>query len=181
MISDVVCLHPYDRIFCVLSIWFTLGVFQCNARAQYKRLYGISSTCTNDLLYTLAMVGCFALPCVGLFDEHQFRMLHIISAVAFFSCIGFYAFIVGGEMDTHKDKFPEAQNEIKMMNGMKWIMLGTLVTFGISAGLFGPDFWLTPASEWAIVLIYVNYFAVLAMSSPYYDTIHPYGQLANKN
>jgi hypothetical protein len=60
---------------------------------------------------------------------------------------------------------------------MKWIMIGTLITFGISVGTWGTKFWLTPFSEWMIVLIYLNFFAVITLPSPFYDTIHPFGTL----
>jgi hypothetical protein len=73
-----------------------------------------------------------------------------------------------------------AKDAIDKVNKMKWTMLTTLVTFGISIGVFGSNFWLTPFSEWCIVLIYLNFFAVIVMPSPYYDTIHPFGNLEAK-
>ena len=63
---------------------------------------------------------------------------------------------------------------------MKWTMLATLLTFGFSVGVMGSDFWLTPLSEWALTLIYVNYFSVLVFTNPYYDSIHPYGKMITK-
>lgn len=83
-------------------------------------------------------------------------------------------------MTKHIDKFPGCETEIKWMNAAKWTMLATLLTFGINIAINGSNHWLTPASEWAIVLIYLNYFAVLCTTSPYYDTIHPYGKLVPK-
>ena len=110
MISDVVCLSIYDRIFCILTMFYTLGVFQTNIRANYKLLFGLSSNSTNDLMYYLGMVGAFALPMVGYFDEHNYRVIHVCAAVAFFASICFYAFLIGGEMSKHKEKFPESQS-----------------------------------------------------------------------
>src|SRR5688572_14360097 len=101
---------------------------------------------------------------IGFFDEHQFKSIHGASAIAFFGSTGFYAFIIGGVMSKNADKFPENSAEITRINQMKWTMLGTLLTFGISIGLFGTSFWLTPFSEWAITLIYVNYFSVLVFT-----------------
>lgn len=70
MISAVICIHPYDRVFCILTIWFTLGVMQVNIRAMYKILYEKIDTKINNLLYYLGFAGMFFLNCVGFFDEH---------------------------------------------------------------------------------------------------------------
>jgi len=43
MISDVICLHLYDRVFCILATFFCLATYQADVRAFYKRLYGIAS------------------------------------------------------------------------------------------------------------------------------------------
>jgi hypothetical protein len=104
-------------------------------------------------------------------------VIHGVSAGFFFGSTGFYAFIIGNVMSKNKDKFPNNGPEIDRMNQMKWTMLTTLLTFGASVGLFGSDFWLTPFSEWALTLIYVNYFSVLVFASPFYDSIHPYGKI----
>lgn len=180
MISDVICLPYFDRIFCILTCFFTMAVHQVNARAFYKKLDGIASPETNDLLLILALISCVSLPAIGFFDEHLYKTIHGVSAALFFGSTGFYAFIIGGVMAKNKDKFPENGNEIDRMNQMKWAMLGTLLTFGISVGVWGSNFWLTPLSEWAITLIYVNYFAVLVFTSQYYDSIHPYGKLVKQ-
>mmetsp|Transcript_9723 Transcript_9723/g.7330 ORF Transcript_9723/g.7330 Transcript_9723/m.7330 type:complete len:91 (+) Transcript_9723:199-471(+) len=43
MISDVICLPFYDRIFCILTTFFMFTVFQADARAFYHKLQGIAS------------------------------------------------------------------------------------------------------------------------------------------
>ena len=98
MISDVIFLPLYDRIFCIETIFFTLFVHQANIRAFYKKLYGIADPCTLDLLTLLGVLSCFALPLIGLFDEHQFKSLHMVFAITFFGCTGIFAFISGGVM-----------------------------------------------------------------------------------
>ena len=62
---------------------------------------------------------------------------------------------------------------------MKWIMLGTLVVLGI-AGANNPGGWLFPLSEWIVTLIFVNFFAIMSLTSSYYDTISPLGKLIPK-
>jgi len=56
-------------------------------------------------------------------------------------------------------------------------MLISLLTFGISIGLYGNGFWLTPFSEWVLVLVYLNFNFFLAFSNHYYESIHPHGKL----
>jgi hypothetical protein len=97
MISDVICLPIYDRVFCILTIFFTLAVHQTNIRAFYKTLYGVAPNGTNDFLYTIGIISCFALPLIGLFDE-SIMEIHGACAGAFFGCTGIYAFILGGQM-----------------------------------------------------------------------------------
>lgn len=180
MISAIILDTPYDRIFCILTTFFTLAVQQVNARAFYKRLYGISSQGTNDFLLVLAIISCVSLPMIGYFDEHQFKLIHGISAGAFFISTGVYAVMISNEMNKHKDKFPESQTEIARLMTLKWMLIGLITTFIVSIILNGSRGIVTPATEWTLVLIYLNYFGVLAFTSPYYDSIHPYGKLAKQ-
>lgn len=80
-------------------------------------------------------------------------------------------------MSKNRDKFPNNEAEITRLTQMKWTMFTTLLVFGISCLFFGRDSWLTPFSEWVVTLIYVNFFSVLVFTSPYYDSIHPYGKM----
>jgi hypothetical protein len=66
---------------------------------------------------------------------------------------------------------------IATLNNMKWIMLTVLLTLGFSAYVYGSGYWLTPASEWAVTLIYVNFFSVLSFTNKFYDTISPSGKM----
>ena len=66
------------------------------------------------------------------------------------------------------------------MNYVKLIMMATLVVLGLCCLLYGSDFWLTSVSEWAVMLLFVNYFAVLATTSRYYDSVHPYGKMIHQ-
>lgn len=70
MISDVICLPYYDRLFCILTCFFCLAVHQVNARAFYKKLNGIADPQTNDFLLILGIISCISLPMIGFFDEH---------------------------------------------------------------------------------------------------------------
>jgi len=180
MISDVICLPFYDRIFCLLSMFFTFGCFQIDCRAFFHRLHGIASDCENDTLLTLGLIATFALPAIGFFDEHNYSSIHGIMAVLFFGSVGIYAFIIGGVMQKNKDKFPESQwREIDLMNKMKWIMLLCLVLLAISASI-SSSFWLTPLSEWVTTILYVNYFAILSFTNQYYDSVHPFEAQSEK-
>ena len=105
MISDTICLKIYDRVFCILAIFFALGVQQTNVRAFYRVLYGLSSNSSNDRLYFLGMVSVICLPLIGYFDEHQYPVAHYALAIGFFGGTAFYAFMLSTQLNSHKDKF----------------------------------------------------------------------------
>jgi len=179
MISDVICLHLFDRIFCILSTFFCLATYQADVRAFYKKLYGIASDCENDTLLVLGLISTFTLPMIGYFDEHNYGTIHGISAVLFFGSCGIYAFIIGGVMTKNKDKFPTDEwDDIARMNKMKWIMLASLLTLLYSISKYGSNYWLTPFSEWTTTLLFVNYFGVLSFTNKFYDSVSEHNLVA---
>lgn len=180
MISAIICDHPYDRIFCILTCIFAYTVQQTNARAFYKRMNGIIDPFTNDLLLILALISCISLPLIGFFDEHQFKLIHGIVSIAFFISTGVYAILMAEQMNKHKISFPGLENEISRLLALKSTIISLVIVCAISA-LFG--FYkglLVPICEWSIVLVYINYFSLLSFASPYYDSVHPYGKLISK-
>jgi len=78
-------------------------------------------------------------------------------------------------MNDNINSFPEEQwGNIGMMNKLKWIMWVFLITFAISEGFMGSNYWLTPLTEWISMLLFVNYFVLLSTINSYYDTVHPF-------
>jgi len=175
MISSVICLPFYDRIFCLLTLYFTLGCYQIDVRAFYNRLYGIASDCQNDTLLVLGLITTFSLPCIGYFDEHAYPTIHGTMAILFFGSVGIYAWIIGSVMQDNLNSFPEsAWKEIAWMNKLKWVMMAVLLTFAISVAFMGSNYWLTPLTEWLTMIIYINYFVLLSFINSYYDSVHRY-------
>lgn len=119
------------------------------------------------------------MPCIAFFDEHNFKILHGISAGTFFLCTGLYSIWIEGEFSHHADKFPECQQEISRLTNMKNIMVSALVGLIISAIFGGSHYWTTPFLEWFVVLLYLNFFGVLCLTNPFYETIHPYGKIVS--
>mmetsp|Transcript_3549 Transcript_3549/g.2578 ORF Transcript_3549/g.2578 Transcript_3549/m.2578 type:complete len:92 (+) Transcript_3549:291-566(+) len=72
MISDVICLPFYDRIFCIITMFFCFTVLQADARAFYHKLQGIASQSQNDWMLGMAIIAVFTLPAIGYFDEHNY-------------------------------------------------------------------------------------------------------------
>mmetsp|Transcript_3550 Transcript_3550/g.2580 ORF Transcript_3550/g.2580 Transcript_3550/m.2580 type:complete len:180 (+) Transcript_3550:12-551(+) len=72
MISGVICLPFFDRVFCILSMFFCFTVFQADARAFYHKLQGIASQSQNDWMLGMAIIAVFTLPAIGYFDEHNY-------------------------------------------------------------------------------------------------------------
>jgi hypothetical protein len=107
MISDVVALPIFDRVFILLNTIYFMGVHQVNIRAFYKRLNdaGVSEL-HNDLLFYAGMASCFSLPLIGVFDCNNFPLLHYMFAGTFFLAAGLYTYFVANLMYKQKEKFP---------------------------------------------------------------------------
>lgn len=175
MISDVICLPFYDRIFCLLSCFFTFAVFQVDCRAFYNRLYGIASDCENDTLLVLGIIATFTLPAIGFFDEHTWGTIHGLCATLFFGSVGIYAFLISGIMESNMDKFPRGDwPKIKLMKKVSKLMMLVLLTFALSISFKGSNFWLTPLTEWLATILFVNYFAIISWTNTYYDSVHSF-------
>ena len=69
MISDVIRLPYFDRVFCISATFFTMTVFQSDVRAFNKIIYGLASSCESDFMVILGIIATFALPGIGFFDD----------------------------------------------------------------------------------------------------------------
>lgn len=178
MISGVICLPFWDRIFCLLTAFFAWTCHQVNIRAFYKKIFDCGTDGTNDCCMWLGVASVCSLPLIGFFDEHNFGIIHGCLAVTFFGCTGLYATYMAHELNKNKAKLPaEDQPTIKTVTALSRIMIIVLGVLGVSAGLFGSNYWLTPAAEWATGLLFLNFFAFVVYANPFYDSIHPYGKL----
>lgn len=173
MVSDVICLVMFDRVWCILSTLFALTCMQVNIRAAYKHCWDIGA-CKgwNDACVIIGAVLCVSFPMIGYFDEHEYAGLHGFFATCFFSATCFYANILAHELWEHRDKIPSNyHNTIELLWYLGWVMCGILVIFGLSFQVnlvFGPPVW-----EWALALLYINYYTIASLMNPYYDSIQP--------
>jgi len=106
MISDILAIRPYDRIFIFLTTIYTLGIMQINMRAWFKKVYGIIPNTSNDRILKVGIPACIALPCIGIFDEHEYKPIHYLCAGIFFSCFTLYGVWLSDAMYDNIDKFP---------------------------------------------------------------------------
>ena len=177
MVSNVIALEMNTRIFLLLTCIFMFGVNQVNIRAFYKKLYGYISNGHNDTIYYVGLVSLVTLPLIGIFDMHQWKTPHAILAVAFFGSFGAYAVMVSNAMYTNIDKFPSNQQQsIKTLKNSTTGLMISLGLLAVSALLHGP----TPLFEWITVLYYLNFFAIMAFTNDFYDSIHEEGTLIAK-
>jgi len=177
MISSVICLPFWDRIFCLLTVLFAWSVQLGNIRAMYKKLYGIADDCTNDALMFLGLISLITLPLIGYFDEHNYGHIHGPLAGVFFGCTGIYAYLLTGTMDKYKDKLPaEDQALVGTLKTIRMYMTISLLTLVVSILIMGSAL-LTPIAEWAVGLLFLNFFAFVVFSNDFYATIHPFGKL----
>ena len=177
MVSDVICLERFDRVWCILSTLCALTCMQVNIRAAYKHLWD-SGACKgwNDACVIIGTVLCISFPLIGYFDEHVYKSLHGFFATLFFSSTCFYANILAHELWEHRDRIPEnLHGRIEILWWVGWIMCGILVIFGLSFQLphFGPMAYSPPFWEWALAFLYINYYTLASLMNPYYDSIHP--------
>ena len=108
MVSDVICISGYDRIFIFLSTFYMMGVMQVNIRAFYKKLHGVASETTNDLLLLLGIIACITLPLVGLVDENV-AVLHRLYAGICFIAKSAYCIILSRLLYTNKKKLLKSE------------------------------------------------------------------------
>ena len=53
-------------------------------------------------------------------------------------------------------------------------MLTLIIAMIASTLILGTSFWATPVLEWTTVLLHMNYFTLMNISNPFFDSIHPY-------
>ncbi|CDW83236.1 UNKNOWN [Stylonychia lemnae] len=177
MVSTVIALPMYDRTFIILTTIMMFGVQQVNIRAFYKKLYGIIPDKQNDNMFNLGVVSCFALPLIGVFDEHKWGTIHGICAIAFFGCFGVYCVMLGNYLSANKDKFNPAESHSidKMKQGSRVIVV--LLAALLLSFIFYHSKVPTPLIEWAVVLYYSNFFAIASYANGFYDSVHQDGTL----
>jgi len=128
----------------------------------------------------LGLVSTVALPAVGYFDMYWYNDLHGPIAAVFFTTVVMYAFMLHHQMEENEKKFDaEVQHIIYILGYVKWAMLIVFITFAVSIGIMGSGFWLTPLTEWILVIVYVNFFCVVSYSHNFYQTVHPTGKLVS--
>ena len=109
MISDVIRLHLYDRIMCIIIVFFTLAVQQVNFRANFRRLYGIIDQGTNDIMLLLGIVSCFALVGLTFFDDEEWTTVHDVIAAIFFGSTLIYINLMSKSVGENIHKFNEEE------------------------------------------------------------------------
>jgi len=172
MISSVICLPTYDRITCLLFMFFSYSVQQQNLRANYKKLHGIISQETNDFLFWTGIVSVVSLPAITFFDEHILMAIHGVIAVIIFTSIGLYAYVYTDATMKNRAKFsPEMQQEIDLAARVANWLLYSLVGLALSAAIMGTGYYLTPILEWCTTLLFLNYFGLLSFGNEYYSTL----------
>jgi len=169
MISDVIRHKFVDRIWCILSTFFSLSVLQVNLRAMYAKLYPYASKAENDSLLFVGLVTCIAFPMIGYFDMKTYKMIHAGCAAVFFLGTLVYANMYANRFNKYREHFPENLNNIDtMLLTVKWMKIVFLI-FVISL----PTHAAIPIWEWILGLLYINFFAISAFDNEYYETVEP--------
>ena len=132
-------------------------------------------------MFNLGLISCVALPLIGVFDEHQWGMIHGICAIAFFGCFGIYCILLGKYLSENKDKFnPIEHGSIDKMKSGANLIIVILGALGLSFVFFHSRV-PTPIVEWICVLYYANFFAIASYANGFYDSVHEDGDLIPEN
>jgi len=62
----------------------------------------VVSPTTNNILFWFGVVACFALPLIGIFDEHQYKKLHGTCAILYFVGMGTYSWLFARALYQHR-------------------------------------------------------------------------------
>lgn len=169
MISSVIRRPFCDRVWCILSTFFSLTVLQCNIRAYYAKLYPYATKSENDSMLTVGIVVMVALPLIGYFDEHEYKIIHGIVSACFFLGTVIYAEMFTNRFNKYKAHFPAQIKNIERLYKLShymWIILGLFaISFPLGAA---PPLW-----EWILGVMYLNFFSFASLDIDYYETVEP--------
>lgn len=170
MVSDVICLPFFDRIWCILTTFFSYTVTQTNIRAFYKRFHGHIPESENNNMMWYGWGIVFSFPLIGFFDEHNFAVIHFTLAFIFFSSATIYLYKLGNKFYEHREKFPGLSSTV--IGWMKFqgrLLIVFCIIFFVS---FVFQFYI-PLWEWILGVSFINQFTFTAFINPFYDSIHP--------
>ena len=134
MISDIISLHMFDRVFIFMTTFFMLGIMQVNMRAYYKKVYGYISPTTNDILLSIGLLACFTLPMIGLFDDQDFLIVHLRFSTVFFTSFSVYAVALATVMSRYKHRFPPSEH--RNIDILKYNTYGLVMVMVAFTGAF---------------------------------------------
>ncbi|CDW73115.1 UNKNOWN [Stylonychia lemnae] len=173
MISDILALRPYDRLFIFMTTIYTLGIMQINMRAWFKKVYGLIPNKSNDRILWIGLPACIALPLIGIFDEKAYRPIHYLAAGTFFSCFTLYGVWLSDAMYDNIENFPESdRNSIRILKRNVNGIFYSCILMILSTFTFGTNGRITPGLEWFTALYVINFYAIMAYTNPFYDSIH---------
>ena len=169
MVSDILCLPLFDRVWCILTTWFCWGVMQVNVRAMYQVFHGIISPQANDWLAFWGVLCIISFPLIGYFDENDYWIPHITLAAIFFGSTTIYANRLAHYLHKHQSEFREEyQGRIKMLYTIGNIMIGNLVVLAVT----WINGWFPALFEWILAILYINFFTFASMMNNYYQSVH---------
>ena len=171
MVSDVINQEMYTRMFILMTAMFMFSVQQVNVRANYLMLNGKIDESRNRTIMYMGIVSMLALPLIGIFDESMWTSVHGICAGIFFGFFMLYGRQLSVALEEVKGQFDE-QTQVAIGKMYKHVtgVIVTTVLFGVSFYLKGHG-GITAIFEWAAVLYYLNFFQIVSLANPYYESV----------
>ena len=117
---------------------------------------------------------------IGIFDEHDWKLIHGTCAIIYFISCGLYICSLAHYLDEHKASFPESDHtNISRLKTIALVLTIFTVSMLVSIVLTGANSITTPLFEWLTVLTQINFFCFMSFSNPFYDSVHPFGTLVS--
>jgi hypothetical protein len=136
-------------------------------------LYGIISHTRNDFYLLIGTVATVSLPFIGVFDDVDYRPIHLTIAGIFFGSTGIYMALISNALYKNRDKFPESKQRAICMThtatkGIYLVLGVTLFFMYLEGGLKGR----AAICEWAMGIYYLNFLCFISFTNTYYETVH---------
>ena len=172
--------EAYNKVFLLLVTVFMWGIVTDIVRSFHKMLHGKVSTSTNLIYLALGYVMVLFLPLIGIFDCINYKSIHGTCAFIFFGTTSIYMTLVGNALYRNLDSFSADKQKAILL--AKKAIVGLFITlFGMLGFLIAHDVKGVPRGysnmfEWATVIYYVTFFAIIIQTNTFVDTVHDKSQ-----
>ena len=122
-------------------------------------------------MFNIGLASIVALPMIGYFDEHEYKVIHGIVSATFFIGTVVYVNYYASMFWAHKENFPQQKNHIEWIRTIWTLMNIALGALALSLSV-KKTVWV-PVTEWILVFLIINFFAFVSFDTDYVETVEP--------